>query len=96
MPEEEIITKAKAVVTSHLSSTGNPRDPFEKRVIDSAKLVDDLGADSLDTVELAIALEEEFDVDLRSGTQEIIQDDFTFGQVVQAIKTALDQRDPVG
>jgi acyl carrier protein len=33
-------------------------------VVDSAKFVDDLGADSLDTVELVMALEEEFGVEI--------------------------------
>jgi acyl carrier protein len=33
-------------------------------VTDSAKFVDDLGADSLDTVELVMALEEEFGVEI--------------------------------
>lgn len=34
------------------------------QVTDSAKFVDDLGADSLDTVELVMALEEEFSVEI--------------------------------
>ena len=36
----------------------------EKQVIADAAFVDDLGADSLDTVELVMALEEEFDVEI--------------------------------
>ena len=36
----------------------------EKQVTASAILIDDLGADSLDTVELVMALEEEFDVEI--------------------------------
>ena len=36
----------------------------EKQVIASAAFIDDLGADSLDTVELVMALEEEFDVEI--------------------------------
>ncbi|OGW17680.1 MAG: acyl carrier protein [Nitrospinae bacterium RIFCSPLOWO2_12_FULL_47_7] len=36
----------------------------EKQVIPTASFVDDLGADSLDTVELVMALEEEFDVEI--------------------------------
>ncbi|MBI4552786.1 MAG: acyl carrier protein [Candidatus Latescibacteria bacterium] len=34
------------------------------QVTDTASFVDDLGADSLDTVELVMALEEEFDVEI--------------------------------
>ncbi len=36
----------------------------KEEVIDNAKFVDDLGADSLDTVELVMALEEEFGVEI--------------------------------
>lgn len=36
----------------------------EKQVVPTASFVDDLGADSLDTVELVMALEEEFDIEI--------------------------------
>ncbi|MFT4574293.1 acyl carrier protein [Marinomonas primoryensis] len=36
----------------------------EEDVVNSASFVDDLGADSLDTVELVMALEEEFDTEI--------------------------------
>ena len=36
----------------------------EKQVNTQASFIDDLGADSLDTVELVMALEEEFDVEI--------------------------------
>ncbi|BFM48158.1 Acyl carrier protein [Marinomonas spartinae] len=36
----------------------------EEEVVPSASFVDDLGADSLDTVELVMALEEEFDTEI--------------------------------
>jgi len=36
----------------------------EQQVTASAAFIDDLGADSLDTVELVMALEEEFDVEI--------------------------------
>ena len=36
----------------------------EKQVNSEASLIDDLGADSLDTVELVMALEEEFDIEI--------------------------------
>ena len=36
----------------------------DKQVTTSASFIDDLGADSLDTVELVMALEEEFDVEI--------------------------------
>ncbi|AOM40468.1 MULTISPECIES: acyl carrier protein [Enterobacterales] len=36
----------------------------EEEVVNTASFVDDLGADSLDTVELVMALEEEFDIEI--------------------------------
>ena len=36
----------------------------EKQVKTEASFIDDLGADSLDTVELVMALEEEFDIEI--------------------------------
>ena len=36
----------------------------EEEVVSAASFVDDLGADSLDTVELVMALEEEFDTEI--------------------------------
>lgn len=36
----------------------------DEEVVNNASFVDDLGADSLDTVELVMALEEEFDTEI--------------------------------
>ena len=44
----------------------------EKQVKSEASFIDDLGADSLDTVELVMALEEEFDVEIRDEDAEKI------------------------
>jgi len=44
----------------------------EKQVNDSASFIDDLGADSLDTVELVMALEEEFDIEIPDDEAEKI------------------------
>ena len=45
----------------------------EEQVTDDASFMDDLGADSLDTVELVMALEEEFDVEISDEDAEKIQ-----------------------
>ena len=44
----------------------------KKKVIDSASFVDDLGADSLDTVELVMAFEEEFSIEIPDDVAEKI------------------------
>jgi len=45
----------------------------EDDVIPEAKFVEDLGADSLDTVELVMALEEEFEIEILDEDAEKIQ-----------------------
>ena len=58
----------------------------EKQVNPEASFIDDLGADSLDTVELVMALEEEFDIEIPDEDAENIAtvqnaDDYIKGQV---------------
>jgi len=55
MKNEEILTKVKAVVAEKLNVG-------EDQVTEEAKFVEDLGADSLDQVELIMALEDEFEL----------------------------------
>ena len=50
---ENIKEKVKKIVADHLGVD-------EDKVTDEASFIDDLGADSLDTVELVMAFEEEF------------------------------------
>lgn len=45
----------------------------EAQVTNDASFMDDLGADSLDTVELVMALEEEFDIEISDENAEKIQ-----------------------
>jgi acyl carrier protein len=45
----------------------------EDQVTTEASFMDDLGADSLDTVELVMALEEEFDIEISDEDAEKIQ-----------------------
>jgi acyl carrier protein len=54
---EELLGKVKAIVADKLSIS-------EEQVTETASFIDDLGADSLDTVELVMALEDEFDLDI--------------------------------
>ena len=57
MTDEELLNKIKAVVVEKLGV--KPED-----VTTDASFVNDLGADSLDRVELVMALEEEFDIEI--------------------------------
>ena len=45
----------------------------EEKVVEKASFIDDLGADSLDTVELVMAFEEEFGVEIPDDAAETIQ-----------------------
>jgi acyl carrier protein len=55
MTKDEILTKVRAVVAEKLNVG-------EDQVTTEAKFVEDLGADSLDQVELIMALEDEFEL----------------------------------
>ncbi len=55
----------------------------EDDVVPEAKFVEDLGADSLDTVELVMALEEEFEIEIPDEDAEKIQ---TVSSAVDFIK----------
>ncbi len=58
----------------------------EASISKETSFVDDLGADSLDVVELVMALEEEFDMEFQDGEAENIK---TIGDVVEYIKAQL-------
>ena len=55
----------------------------KEEVTDNAKFVDDLGADSLDTVELVMALEEEFEIDIPDEDAGNIK---TVGEIIKYIE----------
>lgn len=57
----------------------------KEKVTPETSFVNDLGADSLDTVELVMELEEEFDITIPDDAAEKIQ---TVGQAVQYIETS--------
>ena len=62
----EIADSVKKIVVEHLGV-----DPDS--VVEGASFIDDLGADSLDTVELVMAFEEEFGVEIPDDAAEQIQ-----------------------
>ena len=57
MNQEEIFEKVKKIIVEQLGVA-------ETSVTMEASFIDDLGADSLDIVELIMALEEEFDMEI--------------------------------
>jgi acyl carrier protein len=63
-------------------------DVEEKDVVPPASFVDDLGADSLDQVELIMAMEEEFDVSISDEDAEKIS---TVQDAINYVKKALGQ-----
>lgn len=61
----DIAARVKKIVIEHLGVD-------EAKVTDDARFVDDLGADSLDTVELVMAFEEEFGIEIPDDAAEKI------------------------
>ena len=57
MERDELLKKVRAIVADKLSIS-------EEQVTETASFTEDLGADSLDTVELVMALEDEFGLDI--------------------------------
>ena len=73
---DDIESKVKEIIVENLGVDAASAVP-------QASFVNDLGADSLDTVELVMALEEEFDIEIPDEEAEKIQ---TVGQAVDYIK----------
>ena len=74
---KEISSKLKKMVADHLGID-------ETKVVDEANFIDDLGADSLDTVELVMAFEEEFGSEISDGEAEKI---LTVGDAIKFIES---------
>ena len=72
----EIQDDVKKIVVDHLGID-------ESKVVPEAKFIDDLGADSLDTVELVMAFEEEFGSEISDSDAEKI---LTVGDAVKFIE----------
>jgi acyl carrier protein len=76
---EEIFNKVKKIVIDQLEVDSD-------KVTPEASFANDLGADSLDTVELVMALEEEFDIEIPDEEAEQID---TVGKAVDNISAKL-------
>ena len=74
---KDISSKVKKLVADHLGVE-------ELKVTEEANFVDDLGADSLDTVELVMAFEEEFGSEISDSEAEKI---LTVGDAIKFIES---------
>ena len=63
---EDVSSKVKKIVADHLGID-------EAKVTEESSFIDDLGADSLDTVELVMAFEEKFAIEIPDDAAEAIQ-----------------------
>lgn len=72
----DVKERVQKIIVEHLSVD-------EAKVVPEASFIDDLGADSLDTVELVMAFEEEFNIEIPDDAAEKIQ---TVGDAVSFIE----------
>ena len=73
---KDVANKVRKMVVDHLGVE-------ESKVTDEASFIDDLGADSLDTVELVMAFEEEFGSEISDSEAEKI---LTVGDAIKFIE----------
>ena len=73
----EVREKVKKIIVDHLGVDA-------AKVTDEASFIDDLGADSLDTVELVMAFEEEFGSEISDSEAEKI---LTVGDAIKFIES---------
>ena len=74
---DDISSKVRKIVADHLGID-------EAKVNDDSSFIDDLGADSLDTVELVMAFEEEFGTEISDSEAEKI---LTVGDAIKFIES---------
>ncbi len=72
----DVASRVKKIVVEHLGVE-------VEKVVEGASFIDDLGADSLDTVELVMAFEEEFGCEIPDDAAEKIQ---TVGDAVKFLE----------
>ena len=82
MADANIADRVKQIIVEQLGVDAAEVTP-------NAHFVNDLGADSLDTVELVMALEEEFDTEIPDEQAEKIQ---TVGQAIDYIEAKLKEK----
>jgi acyl carrier protein len=75
----DVAERVKKIIIEHLGVE-------ESKVVEGASFIDDLGADSLDTVELVMAFEEEFGIEIPDDAAEKI---LSVKDAIDYIKTAI-------
>lgn len=75
----DVVAKVKEIIVEELGVD-------ENEVTMEASFIEDLGADSLDTVELIMKFEEEFDIDIDDEEAEKLT---TVGKAIEYLKTKL-------
>lgn len=78
-PMNDVADRVKKIIVEHLGVE-------EGKVVENASFIDDLGADSLDTVELVMAFEEEFGIEIPDEAAEKI---LSVKDAVDYIKNAI-------
>jgi acyl carrier protein len=73
---EQLESKVSEIIVEQLGAS-------KEEIVPEASFIDDLGADSLDIVELVMAMEEEFDIEIPDEDAEKIQ---TFGDALKYVK----------
>ena len=78
----DIAERVKKIVVEHLGVDAD-------KVVEGANFIDDLGADSLDIVELVMELEEEFEITIPDDQAEKIK---TVGEAIDYIQREIDKK----
>lgn len=76
MSRDEIAVQVRKAIADHFAQTGHRPQPKD---IEDATTLTDMGADSLDSIEIIVALEDAFDVEISDAEAENLK---TFGQAV--------------
>ncbi|MBN2143994.1 MAG: acyl carrier protein [Candidatus Aureabacteria bacterium] len=79
MSDNDIVTKVKEIIVDQLGVNA-------EEVVESASFIEDLGADSLDTVELVMAFEEAFNAEIPDEDAEKLK---TVGDAIRYIESKI-------
>ena len=79
MSQEEVAAKVKEIIVDRLGAD-------EAKVTETATFTTDLGADSLETVDLIMKLEQEFDIEIPEDKANTIQ---TVGDAIAYVQAAV-------